>query len=284
MTIDLTSLEIFRAVVSEGGVSKAALKLNRVQSNISTRIKQLEQHLGKSLFIRQNRSLVLTPDGEILLSYADKLIDLARDAADALNDGKPKGKFRIGAMESTAAARLPKLLARYNQQYPEVQIELTTGTAGALLRQLQSKEIEVAFVAEPVPASEFDMAEMADEQLVLILPNSYPVRRNFRYLSGKTLIAFEVGCAYRRYLEDWVARENIVPGSIMSVSSYLAIFACVAAGSGFALAPQSVIDLVQMESRFQQFRLPNELQCIKTYLVWPKEVMSLRLTALQELI
>ncbi len=61
--LDLRSLEIFRTVAVEGSVTKAAMKLNRVQSNISTRIKQLEQRLDKNLFLRQNRGLTLTPDG-----------------------------------------------------------------------------------------------------------------------------------------------------------------------------------------------------------------------------
>jgi DNA-binding transcriptional LysR family regulator len=67
-TIDLASLEIFRTVVQEGGVIRAAAKLNRVQSNVTTRIKQLEERLGKRLFRKQGRSLALSPEGELLLS------------------------------------------------------------------------------------------------------------------------------------------------------------------------------------------------------------------------
>ncbi len=105
--LNLRALEIFRTVAVEGGVSKAAIKLNRVQSNISTRIKQLEQHLGKNLFFRQNRGLTLTQDGHLLLSYAERFLQLSTEASEALNEGKPRGVFRIGTMESTAAARLP---------------------------------------------------------------------------------------------------------------------------------------------------------------------------------
>src|SRR3954470_2308889 len=79
-TIDLDSLEIFRAVVQEGGVIRAAGKLNRVQSNVTTRIKQLEQRLGCSLFRKQGRGLVLSPEGALLLSYAQRLFRLADEA------------------------------------------------------------------------------------------------------------------------------------------------------------------------------------------------------------
>ena len=128
--LDLKSLEIFRTVSVEGSVTKAAIKLNRVQSNISTRIKQLEQQLEKTLFLRQNRRLTLTPDGDLLLSYAERLFQLSMEALEALNGGKPSGVLRIGTMESTAAARLPEILSRYHQLYPDVEIELETDTAG----------------------------------------------------------------------------------------------------------------------------------------------------------
>ena len=76
-SIDLDSLDIFRTVAVEGGVIRAAQKLNRVQSNVTTRIKQLEQRLGRSLFRKQGRGLVLSPEGELLLSYAQRLFRLA---------------------------------------------------------------------------------------------------------------------------------------------------------------------------------------------------------------
>ena len=72
-TMDLDSLEIFRTVVTEGGVIRAAQKLNRVQSNVTTRIRQLEARLGQKLFHRHGRSLVLSPEGRLLLSYTERL-------------------------------------------------------------------------------------------------------------------------------------------------------------------------------------------------------------------
>ena len=123
--------------------------MNRVQSNISTRIKQLEQQLGKSLFLRRNRGLALTPDGQLLLSYTHRLLQLSMETSEALNESKPHGVFRIGTMESTAAARLPEILSRYHELYPDVQIDLETDTAGGLMDRLLNYDIEIAFVAEP---------------------------------------------------------------------------------------------------------------------------------------
>ena len=67
-TIDLVALEIFRTVAEQGGIGRAAMKLNRVQSNVTTRVKQLEQSLGVALFLRQGRGIVLSPEGRVLLS------------------------------------------------------------------------------------------------------------------------------------------------------------------------------------------------------------------------
>ncbi|MEH6405338.1 MAG: LysR substrate-binding domain-containing protein [Sneathiella sp.] len=282
--LDLRALEIFRAVVVEGSVSKAATKLNRVQSNISTRIKQLEQQLGKTLFLRQNRGLTLTSDGELLLSYAERLIELSEEASNALNDGEPKGVFRIGAMESTAAARLPAILNKYTEQYSKVQIQLVTGTAGALTKQLLKNEIEIAFIAEPLIHEQLTTKSVFEEKLILIAPKSYPPLNHVCEVNHKTIIAFEEGCAYRQYLEGWLRDTNIVPGSILSVSSYLAIFACVSAGTGFAIAPQSVLDMVSTHNSFSRYPLPGNLSQIKTMMAWRTNYKSAKLDALKALL
>src|SRR5215813_9465637 len=101
--MDLTDLDIFRAVVQAGGVTRAAERLNRVQSNITTRVRQLEEELGVDLFIREGKRLHLSPSGQILLDYADRLLDLAQEAREALHDEKPRGLLRLGSMESTAS-------------------------------------------------------------------------------------------------------------------------------------------------------------------------------------
>ncbi len=81
--MDLSDLQIFRSVVKEGGVTRAAGKLNRVQSNITTRVRQLEEDLGVALFIREGKRMQPSPAGKLLLDYADRLLDLTQEARDA---------------------------------------------------------------------------------------------------------------------------------------------------------------------------------------------------------
>ena len=282
--LDLRSLEIFRTVAVEGSVTKAAMKLNRVQSNISTRIKQLEQHLKKNLFFRRNRGLTLTPDGHLLLSYAERLLQLSMEASEALNEGKPRGVFRIGTMESTAAARLPEILSRYHQLYPDVEIELETDTAGGLMDRLLNYDVEIAFAAEPVSFETISTQAVFEEELVLVAPQSFPPLENTSEISGKTVVAFGTGCAYRRYLEEWLLESGIVPGGVIAMGSYLAILACVSAGTGFAIVPQCVLDTVSSKGRFRLYPLPNKVARIKTLLAWRSDYKSVKLDALKDLL
>lgn len=282
--LDLQALEIFRAVALEGSVSRAAQRLNRVQSNVSTRVKQLEQHLEKDLFLRHNRGLTLTPDGQMLLSFAERFLQLSFEASEALGAGKPGGTFRIGTMESTAASRLPEILSRYHALHPDVEIVVETDTAGGLMERLQAYDIEVAFVAEPVSFDRVSTVPVFVEELVLIAPQSFPPLEDSSEISGKTVVAFEAGCAYRRYLEQWLLEAGIVPGGIMAVSSYLAILACVSAGTGYAVVPRSVLDMIATGGQFRRYPLPEKMSRIRTMLSWRSDYRSAKLDALRELL
>ena len=140
-TIDLESLAIFRAVVDEGGVVRAAEKLHRVPSNVTTRIRQLEEFLGVRLFRREGRTLSLSAEGETLLSYSVRLLRLADETVNELRTGKPRGTFRLGSLESTAGSRLAPVLSRYHAENPGVVVELLTGTTGALVNRVTNFEI-----------------------------------------------------------------------------------------------------------------------------------------------
>jgi DNA-binding transcriptional LysR family regulator len=280
--IDLGALEIFKAVVEQGGITKAATKLHRVQSNITTRVKQLEDRLGTKLFLRQNRKLTLSPEGKLLLAYADQLLRLSSEAEAALQSGTPRGTLRIGTLESTAATRLPPILSRYHLAYPEVQIELVTGTTGALIAKVLNFEIEAAFVAEPFTADNLDSQPAFSEQLVLITPKSFPKIRTPKDIGYRTIIAFATGCSYRRRLQDWLGRAKVAPNRVMEFGSYHAIVACVAAGAGIAIVPRSVIRATLGEKEVAAYPLPADIANARTLLVWRRGHPSTALGAMQE--
>jgi DNA-binding transcriptional LysR family regulator len=267
-TIDLDSLEIFRAVVQEGGVIRAAAKLNRVQSNVTTRIKQLEERLGKRLFRKQGRSLTLSPEGELLLSYAQRLFRIADEAEHELKSGKPMGVFRIGSLESTAGSRLAPVLSKFHRLYPGVVVELVTGTTGALIQRVGNFEIEAAFVSEPFTAPGLSAMKVFDEELVLITDRAMPDITRATQLAGHTLIAFMNGCSYRKRMEEWLGGAAVMPARTIELASYQAMIACVAAGTGYALVPKSLLSSLKAGGEVKQHELPARIRRNHTHLVW----------------
>ena len=267
-TIDLESLLIFRAVVEEGGVIRAASKLHRVPSNVSTRIRQLEEYLGVRLFRREGRSLCLSAEGHILLNYAVRLLRLADEAVNELRSGTAQGTFRLGSLESTAGSRLAPILSRYHAEHPGVVVELVTGTTGALIQRVMNYELEAAFVSEPFSAPELESRVVFGETLVLITAKQQPPVQCAQDLGRGTMIAFASGCSYRQRLEDWLGSENVMPQRVLEFASYQGMIACVAAGTGFALVPQSVLQALQATDKVSQHPLPTRIATNQTHLVW----------------
>lgn len=267
-SIDLDTLDIFRTVVQEGGVLRAATKLNRVQSNVTTRIKQLEQRLGRPLFRKQGRGLVLLPEGELLLSYAQRLFRLADEAESEVKSGRAIGVFRIGSLESTAGSRLAPLLSRFHREHPGVVVELVTGTTGALLQRVANFEVEAAFVSEPFTPGALASRKVFEEELVLITGQGVDGVRRAADLAGMTLIAFASGCSYRKRVEEWLGASAVMPARTLEFASYQAMIACVAAGTGFAVVPRSLLATLKSAQDVRQHELPARVRRNRTHLVW----------------
>jgi DNA-binding transcriptional LysR family regulator len=279
---DLESLDIFRTVVAEGGVLRAAARLNRVQSNVTTRVRQLEERLGVALFRRVGRGLRLTAEGHRLLTYAEQLLRLADEADVALLGGKPSGRFRLGATEAAAGVRLPPILARYHAANPEVSLELCTGPTDTLIQKVQKFDIDAAFVSEAFLAPDLRSLPVFEEDLVLIGPpgsQASPISA----LATRTLVAFAQGCSYRRLLEKWMASEAVTPERVMEIRSYHAMAACVAAGVGVAIMPCSVLDSLPSGVALTRYPLPPAIARSRTHLIW-REPASFALDALMQIL
>lgn len=279
--LELSDLIIFKAVVEAGGVIAAASRLHRVPSNVSARIRQLEASLGTTLFRRERRRLRLSSSGERLLPYAERLLALASEARAALSGDAPQGALKLGALESTAASRLPAVLAEYHRVHPQVRVELTTGTNDALTAAVADRRLDGAFVAEePDHRRSLDAEAVFTERLMIISAASHPAIRSPRDVAGDPLIAFPQGCAYRRALERWLGRSSPSPRPVLELMSYHAIVACVASGSGIALLPESVLDTVESRG-IARHRLPAVHSIRKTFLISPLQDCPPTLTALK---
>src|SRR6516165_1618038 len=240
--MNFADLQVFKSVVDEGGVIRAASKLHRVPSAVTTRIKQLEASMGVKLFHRDKQRLHLSPAGELLLDYAERLIRLSEEARDVVSGTTPRGTFRLGALESTTASRLPPILAGFHARFPDVRLELVTGTNDALLRQLAERRLDAAFTSEPPAEHTFEHVPVFAERLIVISSMNHPPIRRARDVDGDSIIAFPEGCAYRRVLQRWLGRDSLATLRVLELASYHAIVACATAGAGIALMPESVLD------------------------------------------
>jgi len=280
--MDFAALQVFKAVVDEGGISPAARKLHRVQSNVSTRIQQLEASLGTPLFVREKRRLFLSPAGELFLGYVDQLLKISEQARSAVLGDTPRGVLRIGTLESTAASRLPPLLSRYHEKYPAVRVELATGTTDSLVEAVLNRKLEAAFVAECDSAAQVESVPAFLEELVVVAPRSHARIRRAQDVRTDTMIACPSGCAYRRRLQAWLAGGGIAPSRVLELSSYHAIIACVASGTGIALAPRSVLETIRGARNVSIYPLAANQRKVTTSFVWRRGEASSPLRAFRD--
>src|SRR4051794_17625289 len=167
--MELSDLLTFSVVARLGGITRAADELNTAQSNVTQRVKALEAEIGTALFERHSRGMTLTGAGRRLLPYAQRMAALSREAMlAARDDGEPKGPLAIGSMETTAAVRLPSLLAEFHRRFPAVRLTLRTSTTADLVTGVLDGTFDGAFVAGPIEHAELDSRVAFREELVLV--------------------------------------------------------------------------------------------------------------------
>ena len=282
--MDIGDLEIFRCVAQTGGITRAAERLHRVPSNVTTRIRQLEEDLGVQLFLREGKRIAITPTGLLLLEYAEQILALAAEAREALKDDKPRGRLRLGTMESTAATRLPGPLAEYHLRYPEVALELSIGPTRQLLAQVLSGDLSAAFVADPSPDERLESVGAFKEELVLVAEAGHLRIRSPKDLAHPTILAFGNGCSYRCRLEEWFKAGGIAPERVVELASYHAILGCTVAGMGVALMPRGILELFPERSRLSVHELPAAYRRSNTVFVWRKGAKAASVSALVDIL
>lgn len=282
--MELSDLYVFRAVVRAGGVIRAAEALHRAQSSVTVRIQVLEEKLGVQLFVREGRRLQLSPAGQVLLGYADRLLALAKEATEAVKTNQPTGVLRLGAMESTAAVRLPEPLGMFHEAYPDVTLELYSGDPHELIHKVLNAEFDAALITDFVYDKRLESIAIYEEELVVVAEMKHPPIASPKDVLSKTLLAFHPGCPHRKRLEDWFARAHLTPQRIVEVGSYHLILGCVAVGMGVALVPRSVLDTYVERSRLSVHALSPKFGRASTMLIWRKEAPQAKIFALSKIL
>lgn len=140
-------LKCFVAVIDAGSLSAAAPEVNRSQSAVSMQLQKLERAVGKPLLLRGPRRLELTPDGQALLGYARRLLDLHSEAQAAMRPDTLEGRVRLGVPDDYAARYLTPVLKRFAARHTAVQIDLACEQSTALIPRVQRGELDLALVS-----------------------------------------------------------------------------------------------------------------------------------------
>lgn len=266
--MDVKDLEIFQTVANHKSVSRAAEQLKYVQSNVTNRINKLESELETSLFHRNNRGVVLTSSGELLLTYTDKILKLFREAKESVrNQEVPSGPLSIGSTDITTAVRLPSVLAVYHQQYPNVNFSLKNGSTEELVTEVLKYNLDGAFITDPVDHPKLLSEPLIDEEVVLIMDKLKPPIKSIKDLKEKTILVFRSGCTYRSKLEQWLRDEGIFPVKKMEFGTIEGMIGCVKAGLGVALVSKRIAKHFEKEGNIKWFSVPDDYKHVKTVFI-----------------
>jgi len=244
--MELSDLVTFSTVARLGGITRAADELNTVQSNVTQRVKALEAEIGTALFERHSRGMTLTGAGRRLLPYAQRMAALTREAVlAARDDGEPKGPLSIGSMETTAAVRLPTLLAEFHRRFPAVRLTLRTAPTADLVAAVLDGTLDGAFVAGPIEHAELASTLAFREELVLVSArkwNSLAALRAGTPESGPTALVFRTGCTYRQRLEQVFSEFGWPSAARFELGTLDGMIGCVAADMGVTMLPRAVVE------------------------------------------
>lgn len=244
--MELSDIKTFAAVARTGGITRAAEELNTVQSNVTQRVKALEAEIGTPLFERHSRGMTLTGAGKRLLPYAQKMAALSREALlAARDDGEPKGPLAIGSMETTAAVRLPPLLADFHRRFPAVRLCLRTAPTADLVTGVLDGTLDGAFVAGPIMHDDLSATSAFREELVLVSARRWASLAELRAgtpESGPTALVFRTGCTYRQRLEQVFVEFGWPSAARFELGTLDGMIGCVAADMGVTLLPRAVVE------------------------------------------
>jgi DNA-binding transcriptional LysR family regulator len=282
--MELAQLLIFREIADAGSVQAAAQRLHRVPSNLTTRLRQLEDELGVELFIREKMRLRLSATGTSFLEYTRRILDLADEAKQSVTGDEPRGAFSLGALESIAAVHIPHVLAAFHRAWPEVELDLSTGPSGELIDRVLSGDLAATFVDGPVVHPALTGVPVFDDELVLIsAAHRKPIKRA-RDVNGANLYAFRSNCSYRRTFERWFEDDGAAPGRIYELESYHGMLACVSAGAGLALLPASLLRSMPNGNAVMAHHLAASYRKVKIFLVWRRDLRSAAIRRLIEML
>ncbi len=233
---DLDLLRTFTAVVECDGFTRAAERVHLTQSTVSQQVKKLETNLGHTLLLRDKSTggVQTTEEGEVLLSYARKILAAAQEAMDAMSSPQAPKTVRLGVPEDFAGRRLIDLLSGFSTASPHIRLDTVSGWSTELRRLLDAGEIDLALIKRE-PGDGACLASWK-EQLVWVDSASRPVRDEI-----VPLAVFPVGCIYRERAIRAIERSGRRWRIAYTSQGLMGVQAAVASGLGISLLPSDAL-------------------------------------------
>jgi DNA-binding transcriptional LysR family regulator len=224
-------LKFFLAVAQEQNLTRASQKLNTVQSNVTVRLKQLEEEVGHQLFERSKKGMILTEKGHKLLPLAKDLLEKQSHIKRVMNEESPPcGQLAIGCLESFIRISLKDIIPQYVKTYPKVQLEIQTAFNEELFSLLMDGKIDIAGVVDKYNQQRFESIYQHKEKLILISN-----RNNHEELP---LLILAKDCILGKTLKEHISSDR----KILRIASIESIMHCVNAGIGISLLPKSIVE------------------------------------------
>lgn len=264
--MNIKDLQIFENVVREKSISRAAEKLNYVQSNVTSRIQKLEKELDTTLFYRHKKGMILTPAGQELIHYAREIIILADKMKMIASDEEtPSGKLQIASVDTVI--KLPLILSKFSEDYNQVDLTLSTGVTSQLRDKVLDFKLDGAFITKGKSTYHHELAEVDvfHEKLVLVADQS---AKNLDEVIKRPILVFSEGCGYRAKLNEWLQQKNIVPAKIMELGTLETTLGSVISGLGIALVPYSTVKHYEENKLIKCFNLPDKYSNITTVFIY----------------
>lgn len=248
--LNLYKLEIFQVVAEAGSFSAAAKRLLMSQPGVSQHIHDLESSLGVTLFIRGRGGVTLTPEGETLHTYSERIFKLVTEAENAVTDiaNLPSGGLGVGATPGVSVYLLPNWISSFRGRYPRMTVTLQTGTTPQIVADIQRGSIEMGFIEgelDPDDNVHLDIRELgAMDQLVIVsMKHPWGGRASITIdeLHDQTFIMRQPNSQTRIWLNEILAAHNITPRVNAEFDNVESIKRAVMMGECLAILPEYTI-------------------------------------------
>lgn len=245
--MDIRNLKLFRHLAGSLHFSRTSQACYITPSALTRVIQRLESDLGKKLFIRDNRSVELTPAGIAFKKYSDDVLGRWARLNDELSsEDILEGELSLYCSVTAAYGILPDIMARYRKAHPSVKIHLETGDAAKALVKLSNQDSDMVIAARPdVLPKDLVFKTLAQTPLVFIAPLQYPeiiIKKAGGIDWEKTPLIIPDHGLSRDRIDKWFAKENFIPNIYSQVAGNEAIIVMVSLGCGIGLIPRMVLE------------------------------------------